>query len=346
MVAIALLCFCLTGCSLEKENMSVAQGETKPTALEFFSMDTLMSISSYGDDEEMATKANEKARKLIEEMDEKLSAEGEKSEILLLNKNGEGKLSEEGRFLFQKSKELYKNTDGAFNPMIYPAMWLWGFPSKEYRVPKYGELLDAKPLMDFSKAKLNKKSGKVVLETKGMMMDLGGIAKGYVADLAKETLKKEGIKAGIISLGGNICVWGEKPGGGAFKIAIQSPFKDNSYLGVLEVKDKSVVTSGGYERFFEKQGITYHHILDPKTLKPAKSGLLSVTIVSEDGTLADGLSTSLFVMGKQKSVEYWRKHQNEFEMVLFTEDKKLVVSNGLKDIIKSDYEIEVVEAGI
>ena len=107
--------------------------------------------------------------------------------------------------------------------------------------------------------------------------------------------------------------------------------------------DEAIITSGGYERYFEKDGVTYHHIIDPATGYPAENGLISVTIVSADGTLADGLSTSLFVMGKDKAIDYWRAHSDEFDMILLTDDEKLYVSEGIKDSFTSDREFEIVE---
>jgi thiamine biosynthesis lipoprotein len=113
-------------------------------------------------------------------------------------------------------------------------------------------------------------------------------------------------------------------------------------LGILSTSDRAVITSGGYERYFEQDGVTYHHIIDPKTGYPAESGLVSVTIISADGTLADGLSTSLFVMGKDRAVDYWENHREEFDMILLSEDGTLYVSEGIEDSFSSDYDIEVI----
>ena len=148
--------------------------------------------------------------------------------------------------------------------------------------------------------------------------------------------------SGLVNLGGNAQVLGTKPDGSLWRVAVQSPDAEDEYLGVLETKDKAIITSGGYERYFEKDGVTYHHIIDPSTGYPAENGLISVTIVSADGTLADGLSTSLFVMGKDKAVDYWRTHSDEFDMILLTDDEQLYVSEGIKDSFTSDRDVNIV----
>ena len=134
-----------------------------------------------------------------------------------------------------------------------------------------------------------------------------------------------------MNLGGNVQTVGFKPDGSEWRIGIQDPEDENDMLGVVQTHDAAVITSGGYERNFEEDGVVYHHIIDPVTGYPADSGLISVTIVSEDGTLADGLSTSLFIMGKDKAIEYWKAHSKDFDFVLCEDDGTLVVSKGLKD---------------
>ena len=151
------------------------------------------------------------------------------------------------------------------------------------------------------------------------------------------------VEAEMLPQQGNAQVFGTKPDGSLWRVAVQSPDSEDEYLGVLETKDKAIITSGGYERYFEKDGVTYHHIIDPSTGYPADNGLISVTIVSADGTLADGLSTSLFVMGKDKATDYWKAHSDEFDMILLTDDEKLYVSEGIKDSFTSDREFEIVE---
>ena len=146
-----------------------------------------------------------------------------------------------------------------------------------------------------------------------------------------------------MSLGGNVQALGTKTDGTAWQIAIENPDKSSDYIGVVSVKDKAVITSGGYERYFEKNGKTYHHILEPETGYPAESGVKSVTIVSDDGTLADALSTSLFVMGKEKALDYWREHKNEFDTVLVEDNGNITITDGLKKVFRSNFKFDTVK---
>ena len=145
-----------------------------------------------------------------------------------------------------------------------------------------------------------------------------------------------------MNLGGNVQALGTKTDGTKWKIAVQSPDDTEDYLGILSVQDKAVITSGGYERYFEQDGVTYHHIIDPKTGYPAESGLVSVTIVSEDGTLADGLSTSLFIMGKEKAADFWREHKDDFDVILMSDDGTLYVTEGLENDFSTERTVEII----
>ena len=181
----------------------------------------------------------------------------------------------------------------------------------------------------------------------GMAVDLGGVAKGYTSDAVTELLKKEGVTSGIISLGGNISAIGTKPDEKKWKVAVENPLDVNDYVGILEVEDCSVITSGGYQRFFEENGKRYHHIIDSNTGYPADKGLLSVTIISNDGAKADGLSTALFVMGFDEAVKIWR-NSDDFEVVFVTEDGKVIATEGAASIFAfegrdNDFAYEIVE---
>ena len=175
-----------------------------------------------------------------------------------------------------------------------------------------------------------------------MAIDFGGIAKGYAADRAAEILKDNGIESATISLGGNVYVLGNK-NGVPWKVAIQNPFDTNGdYYGIISAEDCSIITSGDYQRYFEKDGIKYHHIIDPSTLKPADSGLVSVTIVTENGAIGDGLSTALFVMGLDAACSYWRNHSSEFDFVIIDSAGNTYVSSGLENSFSSDMEFELI----
>ena len=177
---------------------------------------------------------------------------------------------------------------------------------------------------------------KVSFGITGMEIDLGGIAKGYTSSRVMDIFREHGVKHGLVSLGGNVQAIGTKKNGKPWRVAIQNPESEMEYLGVLNIEDKCVITSGGYERYFEKDGVHYHHIIDPRTGYPADSGLISATIISDDGALADGLSTSLFIMGKDEAEKYWRDHADDFDYILEDEDGTLYVTEGADEILTTD----------
>ena len=221
-------------------------------------------------------------------------------------------------------------------------MELWGFPTQKYRVPSDREIQKLLKNVNSQKIKINKKTNVVTLE-KNMKIDLGGIAKGYTSQRIAKIYKKDGVKSGVISLGGNVQAIGTKTDGSRWKVGVQSPDDTESMIGAYEAADEAVITSGAYERYFEKDGKTYHHIIDPATGKPSEKDLKSVTIISKNGTLSDTLSTTLFVMGKDKAISYWKKHSSEFNIILVDENNKIYISQGIKDYFSSDSDFTVIK---
>lgn len=187
------------------------------------------------------------------------------------------------------------------------------------------------------------RAAKVTFGIPGMEIDLGGIAKGYTSSRVMEIFKEHGIKHGLVSLGGNVQALGAKVNGKPWRVAIQNPESDLEYLGILDIQDRCVITSGGYERYFVENGRRYHHIIDPRTGYPADSGLLSATIISRDGALADGLSTSLFIMGKDEAETFWRAHADAFDYVLEDTDGTLYVTEGAAGLLTTDAKTEVIK---
>ena len=243
----------------------------------------------------------------------------------------------------ERALELYKKTEGAFDIAIYPVMQAWGFPTQDYHVPDDDTLKEKLALADASKVKYDKDTRKISFDQDGMEIDLGGIAKGYTSSQIMQIYQDCGVTSGLVNLGGNVQALGCKTDGSKWRVAIQSPDDTEEYLGILEIEDQAVITSGGYERYFEEDGVTYHHIIDPATGYPADSGLISVTIVSDDGTLADGLSTSLFIMGEEKAAQFWRENSDEFEAIMETSDGKLYVTEGIADSLTTDMDVTVIE---
>lgn len=332
LVSFALLGVMLTGCKGSAEDKSEAQ---------LYAMDTYMTLTAYG---EHSDEAVAEGKKVISDLDKLLSVGDESSEVYRLNKNGEGSLDRKGMYLLERSLEINKLTDGAFDPLMYPMMKLWGFTDKKYKVPSKKEISEILAKTDISKISADTKTGRVVFSERGMGLDFGGIAKGYASAEVIKAFKEKGVKSAVVSLGGNVQTLGCKPDGSPWKIAVENPDKKGkNYLGVVSVKDKAVITSGGYERFFEENGKRYHHIISPQTGYPAESDLKSVTVVSGDAVLADGLSTALFVLGKERSTELWRENKDKFDMILCTKGNELYVTQGIGSSFSSDNKFKVLK---
>lgn len=346
---VSVLC-CLIGlfcCGCSQTAADVSQGLTtaadEPVTATIFAMDTYMTLTAYG---KGAQEAIEQGQTCIETLDAMLSTGLDTSEVSRVNQNGSGILSEDAANILTRALEISAETDGAFNPLMYPIMEAWGFPTQNYRVPDEKELDALLERIDTSQVAFDAQSGAVIFLREGMEMDLGGIAKGYTSTKLMDLFASCGVTSGMVSLGGNVQVLGCKPDGTNWRIALQNPDGSDNYLGVLETSDMAVITSGGYERYFEQDGVTYHHIIDPSTGFPADSGLCSVTIVSADGTLADGLSTALFVMGLEKSIAFWQTHSENFDAIFLTDDDQLYVTAGIaEDFVDAYYDVTVIEEG-
>lgn len=343
--SVLILIIMLVGCSNENEvntsktTSTTTVNDTIPASKEFFAMDTYMEVDAYGDNGE---KAVAKAEKEVNKLDSILSTGKSTSEISKLNKNKKQVVSADTMSLIKESVKISKETNSAFNPTIYPLMELWGFTTKNYYVPKDNEIKPLLNHMDIDNIKIDERKNEVSFKDSNMKIDLGAIAKGYTSSKIINIFKENNIKSGMVTLGGNVQVLGKKPDGSLWKVGIQNPIGEDEYLGVLQTSDKAVITSGGYERNFTKNGKIYHHILDPSNGYPANNGLTSVTIISSDGTLADALSTSLFVMGKDKAIDFYKKSNYNFDFILYTSDNKLIISDGIEDIFSSDLDIKVV----
>lgn len=324
-----------------KEKESASTQENSATK-EIFAMDTYMTLTAYGSKADNAVAA---AVKEIQRLDKLLSTNTSTSEIAKINADDGGTVSQDTAYLIEKSIQFYKETEGAYDITVYPIVKGWGFTTGDYKVLSDSQIKPLLQLVGTDKLVLDKKASQVSFKKKGMQIDLGTIAKGYTSERIMNIFKSYEVKSGMVSLGGNVQVLGTKPDGSSWRVAIEQPEKNasaTSYIGVLETKDKAVTTAGGYERYFEKNGKTYHHIFDPSTGKPAESGLISVTVICDDGTDADGLDTPLFVMGKKKAVSFWKKHKKEFDMILIDNKKKIYVTEGISEAFSSDSGFQVI----
>ena len=320
----------------------VREQNNKSASAQIFAMDTYMELTAYGKNAEEAVGA---AKEEIERLDALLSTGNDKSEIGQLNKNKKGQISADTQYLLNCSFTIYEETDGAFDITIYPVMRAWGFTGEEHHIPTEEELQSLLQLVDASSLQYDASTQTLTLP-EGVEIDFGGIAKGYTSQRVAQIMQEYDINSAILNLGGNVQLVGAKPDGSSWKVAIKSPDEQEEYLGVLSAQNKAIITSGGYERYFEENGRKYHHIIDPKTGIPAYNGLQSVTIVSEDGTLADGLSTALYVMGTESAVKFWQNHSDEFDPILYTDDGNLYVTEGIADTFTSSHSITVLEKAV
>lgn len=297
-----------------------------------------MTIKAYGSNSESAVKA---AQNEINELDRLLSVQNENSEIYRLNQEKSMTVSEDTLTLITRSKEICTLTDGAFDISCEPLTYEWGFYSGlENKVPSQKEIENALEGVGAEHIKIE--NNKVILD-ENTLLDLGGIAKGYASRKAAEIMKENGVTSALMSLGGNVRAVGSKPDGELWSIAITDPDDNSKSIGTLKVSDKAVITSGGYQRYFEENGQIYHHIIDTETGYPADSGLKSVTVVSDDDTLADALSTALFVKGLEKSVELYRENSSLFGAVFITDNNEIYLTENLKDSFMSGQGFEVIE---
>lgn len=224
-------------------------------------------------------------------------------------------------------------THGAFDVTIGPLKEIWGFENGDYRVPDTSEVNTYLRLGNFKNIKLE--SHKACITSPGLGIDLGGIAKGYILDKAVQWLENNGVKAGLVEAGGDLRVFGPHPNHVSWRIGIQDPRKERgSLVGVIAVKDQSVATSGDYERFFIKDGVRYHHILDPKTGFPSHNAV-SVTIIAPQAILADAYATAVFVMGPEKGIALLNQLPDIEGLVIYDDAGKLshAMSKGAEKMI-------------
>ena len=293
-------------------------GKAEKKTASFFAMDTLMQLTVYGGtDDALAV-----ARDVIEGLDVLLDATDPQSALSQLQ-NGDA-LPRTILEPLQTAQKIADATDGALDVTLYPLSDAWGFYTKNYRVPSATE---RRALLQ-NRGSVLVQDGSLVLSD-GAKLDLGSVAKGYAADRAAESLRKNGVQGAVLALGGNVQTLGQKPDGSDWRVSVADPLQPDGTVCDLLVGETAVVTSGSYQRSFTENGKTYHHILDPSTGAPAESGLLSVTVVCPDGATADGLSTALFVLGAERGAALWKNGALAFDALWITENRELFVTPGL-----------------
>lgn len=252
------------------------------------------------------------------------------------------KVSDDTFYVLKKGKYYSQKSGGAFDITIGPLVKLWGIGTDNEKLPSQSEIEDKKSLINYKDLLLDDKNKKVMLTRDGMSLDLGGIAKGYAADEAARILKQNGVKHAIINLGGNVIALNNNLDGNPWKIGIQDPFQTRgNVVASIKVTNKTVVTSGIYERYFKKNGKIYHHILNPFTGYPMDNNLASVTLITNVSINADAMTKNIFYLGVDKGLKYV-KNIPDLQVVFITRDKKVYITNGLKNnfkIVDSEYKL-------
>ena len=306
----------LTGCSGAKISTQTDQDLTYTDML----FDTVIKIQILDPADESILDG---LKKLCEKYDTMFSATNTDSELYKLNHaNGQPfTVSSETANLIQEGIHYSELSGGAFDLTIEPVSALWDFKADKPTVPSSDAIAQAVSHVDYTKVDIQDNT--VTLEDPEAGIDLGAIAKGYIADQVKTYLKKQGIKHAIINLGGNVDVIGTKPDGSKYNIGIQKPFDESGEaITSVQLKDQTVVTSGIYERYFKKNGKLYHHILDPRTGYPCENNLYSVSIITDSSTKADALSTTCFLLGYEKGMELIQS-MDGVKAIFITDDEKV-----------------------
>ncbi|WP_347489895.1 FAD:protein FMN transferase [Desulfoscipio sp. XC116] len=323
LAAFMLLAFACAGCSTAQEQ--------EPYTAQDFLLDTEITITI---EDSRAPEICAAIFQRIAEIEKKMTLFSEDSELAKLNAQAglkAVKTSADTHYVLTRAITISTLTQGAYDPTIGPLVKLWNIGSGLAVIPGEADIQRAISLVDGNSLQISNNGHTAMIARPGQVVDLGGIAKGYAGDEAKRILLEHGVRQGIINLGGNVMAVGAKKDGAPWRVGIQNPLAARgTYLGIVYATDKAVVSSGGYERYFIKDGRRYHHIMDPDTGYPADNGLISVTIVTDRGIDADALSTGAYVMGLTEGMKLIDSLDG-VEAIFITNDKKVYITQGLKD---------------
>lgn len=320
----------LIGCTNVTEENLIEE----KTSTSFFAMDTFMTVTLL----EGNNKVLDEIETFVINLDNKWSHTNENSEIHKINTEKNATLSDDTIEILRFSYNLSEKTQGDFDISIYPIVCEWGFINSDYKVPTQDKIDEILQNLSYKNIEIIDNDVKIGENTE---ITLGAIAKGYVADEIVRILKENKVTSAVIDLGGNVHVLGVKADGSNWNVGIRDPIDAQGVIGVVSTTEKAVVTSGGYERFFEENNEIYWHIMNPHTGYPAKNGIISTTIVADEGIYADALSTTLFVMGVDKAIEFYQEHR-DFDFVIITENSAYVTENLKDNFVSNLSNVEIV----
>jgi FAD:protein FMN transferase len=299
-----------------------------------FVLDTLCSVRLVGGGDEALL---DKAFARLKEIEDELSVDKPGSRIDAVNEAAGKAPVESGAdamAILKRDLELSSWSDGAFDPSVGPLVKLWGIGTDHARLPGPGEIRAAKALVGWKDIVLDEAKGTVFLRRKGMALDLGSTTKGFAADEIAALVRQAKVKSAVIDLGGNVYVVGSRPDGKRWRIGLQNPFSEErgAYLGVASLSDQTMVTSGVYERYFIKDGVRYHHILDTRTGRPVDNGLMSVTIVAPKSFDADGFTTTVFALGRERGMAL--AAEKGVDVIIVDKDRRVYMSLGVSSFFE------------
>ncbi|MCK4594128.1 FAD:protein FMN transferase [bacterium] len=285
----------------------------------FFAMDTMVELVSVGADGWTEQAALKRAREAIEDVERWADSRNPEAEVFQLNQRaGEGPVTVSAALarILETSIEVAEDSNGAFDPTVLPLILAYGFGGENQGVPDAEELQAVLSYVDYRQVKLGENSVEI---PSGFALDLGGVAKGYAADEALRAMWDAGAEAGLVNIGGDIAVFGERPGGGPWRVGVQHPRAPGELFAVLTLENEAVATSGDYERYFIEDDVRYHHLLDPKTGLPARE-LVSVTVVAPSCVLADAYATAVFILGHNEGFKHLEANDSLEGMLILEED--------------------------
>jgi len=327
-IPITMLCFTMilvdASVAVSPASQSIVSKRTQ------MHMGTLVTVTAVASDKSMGDRAMQAAFDEIKRLEQLLSTWRPDSELSHVNAAAGRQpvqVSPETLQLVIQALEMARLTSGGFNIMLGPAIEAWSVTERQH-IPDQEELHRLKPLVDWSAIRIDKEVKTIYLPHEGMRIDVGGIGKGYAADRAVEEMKRAGAKGGVVALSGDIKAFGVLPERTGFPVGIRHPREEGALIGIIDLQDEAISTAGDYERFFEREGIRYHHILDPHTLQPAR-GCQSVTVVAKEGTVADGLDTGIFVLGPEQGMALVERLPG-VEAIIIDQEGKITVSSGLR----------------
>lgn len=308
----------LNSCAVQYDNSS------------YFALDTFITLN-------IPEKSDVDVYSIIKRYESLLSRTDGNSEIYKMNESPEYEASDEVTALLKYALEISEKTYGAFDITCGELMSLWDFKKENPSLPSEDEI---KKALFYTGYKNLAFDGNKIKKDENIKLDLGGIAKGYIAEKCVEYLHENEVTSGFLNFGGNIAIVGEKENGKGWSVGIKDPLNTSSTVGNIILSDGYVSVSGDYERYFEYEGKKYHHIIDTKTGYPAETDIISTAVISKDGTLADALSTALFVMGLERSLEFYKEKTYDFEAVLISKNGEIYITDGIKDrftLTSNDY---------